>query len=119
MSVRDVPKLPMVRDLPPYLADLAVDGRAAPGQARRLIFEAIKRAADRGEPCPTCEMFREICGFEAVSATVYHVRRLEMLKLIRVRRFNRSREVVITATGKRTAASRETLPQWRERRALR
>ncbi len=103
-----------MRPLPDYLADMATDTRRSAREARGTIYRALFRSARRGAECPTGDMLCEITGL-SLSVTAYHVAQLERHGLIRVWRHQRSRVVEIVATGERTAASRDTLPHWRQR----
>lgn len=105
-----------MRPLPDYLADMVTDKRRPAREARGTIYRALFRSARRGAECPTGDMLCEITGL-SLSVTTYHVAQLERHGLIRVWRHQRSRVVQIVATGERTAASRDTLPHWRERRS--
>lgn len=84
-------------------------------KTERVAYEAIKRAADRCEPCPTCDDLRAILNFDSVSGTVRVVQRLEAKGLIEVRRFQRSRQVRIVETDKWTARPLNCAPHWRDR----
>lgn len=103
-----------MRPLPDYLADMVTDKRRPAREARGTIYRALFRTARRGDECPTGDMLCEITGL-SLPTTTYHVARLERDGLIRVWRHQRSRVVEIVATGERTAASRDTLPHWRQR----
>ncbi len=103
------------RAIPDYMLDLRQDERADALKARAIILEAISRAADRGDICPSGEMLNELTGHSALSTAAYQVRQLEVRGWIKVERFQRSRTVLVVATGRRTAPSRETLPHWRVR----
>lgn len=112
------PRYATPRDIPDYLLDLQADDRVSALEARRIIFEALKRTAERGDICPTTEMLITLCNLEALSTGVYHVRQLEARGRITVVRHQRSRVVSITATGHSTQPSTETLPHWRARGSI-
>ncbi|WP_066807160.1 hypothetical protein [Sphingomonas asaccharolytica] len=100
------------------MMDLQADHRAGPLESRRIILEAISRAAERDDICPSSEILAELTGHASLSTLVYHVRQLEAFGKISVIRYQRSRVVRVSATGKSTARSTETLPHWRARGSI-
>lgn len=112
------PRYATPRDIPDYLLDLQADDRVSALEARRIIFEALKRTAERGDECPNFEILNELCNYSSSSSSPYQVRQLEASGKISVIRYQRSRVVEITSTGHRTKASRETLPHWRARGSI-
>jgi hypothetical protein len=82
------------------------------------VYLAYNRAAELGLPAPTCDELCELLdegdGGPVVATTVNITRRLEKRGLIKVRRYQRYREVQIVATGKWTADARCRTPHWRE-----
>jgi hypothetical protein len=112
------PRFATLRAIPDYLIDLQVYEPVGAHKARQIIFEALSRAADREDTCPTSEMLIELTALQSLSTAVYHVRQLEARGDIAVKRHQRSRVVKIVATGKSTKPSTETLPHWRARGSI-
>lgn len=81
----------------------------------RKIYGAIVSAAEAGLPAPMADDLVEVSGYSAVSSTVDAVRRLEQRGLIEVRRYQRSRQIMIVESGLWTARPLNTAPHWRER----
>lgn len=73
-----------------------------PAQMQR-IYDAIERAANAGEPCPSNGVLAEIAGLSGIGTPSILVKRLEEAGAIEVERGGRSRVVTIGATGRRTA----------------
>lgn len=69
----------------------------------RAIYAELCRAADADEVCPNYLDLNEIAGYESAASSPYSVARLESKGLIRVKRYQRFREVQIVETGKWTA----------------
>jgi hypothetical protein len=69
------------------------------------VYDALCEAAANGEPCPLNLDLEMITGFSSGSMGPVLVARLEAKGLIRVRRYQRFREVQIVATGQWTARS--------------
>lgn len=120
------PRVSTPQPVPEYLLDLQYLGPVAaqrpPTPAngavmRNIILAAISRAAERGETCPSNEVLGELTQL-ALATVAYHVRQLEAFRFIRIKRFQRSRVVVVTSSGRSTAPSRETLPHWRSRGSI-
>jgi hypothetical protein len=82
--------------------------------AKEAIFQRIDQAAQLGEICPTADELAEVAGVESVSTTVALMHMLEDEGRIEVARFQKSRQVTIVATGRRTAEPTNTTPHWRE-----
>lgn len=80
-----------------------------------IVLQALTEAANGERQCPTADDLAELMGGVSVATTVKAVQRLEANGLIKVRRFQRSREVTITASGRRTAPARNKAPHWRHR----
>ena len=74
-------------------------------QNEAIIYDELCRAASAGAVCPNYLDLNELVGFESSSASPNIVARLERKGLIVVRRYQRFREVQITATGEWTARS--------------
>lgn len=79
------------------------------------LLSVLSDAADRGMRCPTNEDLADTLGLRAISAPVYLMDELARRGLIRVERYQRERQVTITATGKATAPVRNPAPHWRDR----
>lgn len=83
-------------------------------QAKESIFQRLDDAAEKGEICPTADDLAEVSGVSSISTTVALMHVLESEGRIEVQRFQKSRRVVITKTGKATAEPRDKTPHWRE-----
>lgn len=81
----------------------------------RLIYGELNRAAVAGQPCPTADDLVEVSGYSSVSSTVEAIQRLERRGVIEVRRFQRSRQIMIVETGQWTARPLNQAPHWRDR----
>jgi len=82
-------------------------------EAKEAIFDRLNLAAERGEICPIADELQEIAGVQSVSTTVALMHSLEEDKRITVERYQRSRVVTITGTGKSTATPNDMTPHWR------
>ena len=80
------------------------------------IYQAIKRAAENGLPCPTNDRLAELAGSVSPSFAVERIKTLAKRNLITVERFQSSRIITIVETGKSTAGERGT-PHWRDKKA--
>lgn len=67
-----------------------------------VIYDALCRAAEAGEPCPLNLDLEMMIGCSSSSGAPTVVKRLEERGLIKVIRFQRFRRVQICATGKWT-----------------
>ncbi|ALC13821.1 hypothetical protein [Sphingopyxis sp. 113P3] len=81
----------------------------------RRIYGALVKAAEAGQPAPIADDLVDISGYSSVSSTVDAVKRLEQRGLIEVRRYQRSRQIMIVETGLWTALPLNTAPHWRDR----
>lgn len=104
--------------IPAYLADLVSDRRCTPHEARGIVYRALVRCANRGAPCPTGEQLAAMVGYETGHGTVELLKRLERIGLIKVSRHQRSRQVTIINTGKKTRPCVNTTPHWRDQRSI-
>lgn len=84
-------------------------------EAKEAIFDRLAEAAQLGEICPTADDLAEVSGVGSVSTTVALMHSLEDEGRIEVARFQKSRQVTITATGQTTAEPENKSPHWRER----
>lgn len=75
---------------------------AALPRSEEVIYRALVEAAERGERCPLNIDLEMLAGYSSCSMGTAVLQRLEKRGLIVVRRFQRFREVQITATGKWT-----------------
>lgn len=94
-------------------------GQAIARAKDQRIYAAMCAAAEAGARAPTADQLCELLdedgsGGPSISGTVLMLRRLEQRGLIRIRRFQRYREVQIVATGKWTAAAPCRTPHWRD-----
>jgi len=82
--------------------------------AERSVLCLLVRAAHWGQPAPTTDKLAEALGDSvSIRSLVKIVRRLEDKGLIAVRRFQRSRQVVVLKTGRATRAPDNQTPHWR------
>lgn len=107
------PRTSVAVSVPDYLRDLIAEDRCNPHEARGRVYRALVRAANRGDACPTNEMFSIIVGYETPHGTVELLKRLERIGLIKVSRHQRSRQVTICNTGKKTRPCTNETPHWR------
>lgn len=94
--------------------------RAAPtmiagAAAEAVVLQALTRAANRNEPCPTNKRLAELLGASSSGAPNSTLQRLEKCGLIKVERYSASRQVTIVATGRRTRAPASAAKHWRDR----
>jgi hypothetical protein len=85
-----------------------------PREAERVIYAEVVRCAEE-----QCEMSKaddlvEMLGASSVSTTVGILQRLERKGLIRIRRFQRSRQVYVVELDKWTREPSNTVPHWRD-----
>lgn len=104
--------------VPDYLRDLIAEDRCNPHEARGRVYRALVRAANRGDHCPTGEQLAVIVGYETGHGTVELLKRLERIGLIKVSRHQRSRQVTICTTGKKTRPCTNETPHWRSIQAV-
>ncbi|MFC4256293.1 hypothetical protein GRI97_10805 [Altererythrobacter xixiisoli] len=71
-------------------------------RSEEVIYRALVEAAERGERCPLNIDLEMLAGYNSCSMGAAVLRRLERRGLIVVRRFQRFREVQITANGQWT-----------------
>lgn len=84
-------------------------------EAKEAIFNRLSQAAEMGQLCPTADDLAEVSGVSSVSTTVALMHSLESEGRIEVQRYQKSRQVMITASGLSTAPPANTAPHWRER----
>lgn len=95
-------------------------GQAIARAKDQRIYAALCEAAEAGARAPTADQLSELLdedgtGGPSISGTMLILSRLEKQGLIRIRRFQRYREVQIVATGRWTAAAPCQTPHWRDR----
>ena len=81
----------------------------------KAILEAVTRAAENGEACPSNAILACITDCESISAPVRNLQMLEKKGLIKVVRFQRARQVTILASGRKTKEPDLKQPHWRSR----
>lgn len=82
----------------------------------RIVLQALVRAANAGQRCPTADDLLELLPhLNSVSTTVVILKRLERKGMIKVDRYQRARRVTILKSGKATAAPSSLAPHWRDR----
>ena len=81
----------------------------------RIVYDALCAAAEADRPCPTQDDLADALGGVSLSTTVAIMQRLERLGLIITKVYQRSRQVVILATGRATRAPKSTAVHWRHR----
>lgn len=79
-----------------------------------MVYRALRDAADAAAPCPTCDELCDLIGCDSSSTPVRIIHQLEARGLIRVKRYQRARQVFVVATGKWTRAPASTSEPWRE-----
>lgn len=84
-------------------------------EAKEAIYDRLNYAAVIGEICPTADELAEVSGVGSVSTTVALMHVLEDEGRIKVERFQKTRQVTITATGQSTAEPSNKSPHWRDR----
>lgn len=70
---------------------------------QQIVYAAILTAAEQGLPCPLNMDLEDLIGSDSTSMGPWIIMRLEQLGLIRVRRYQRFREVYVVELGKWTA----------------
>ncbi len=101
----------MTQDKPRRAAPTMIAGAAA----EAVVLQALTRAANRHEPCPTNSRLAELLGARSSGAPNSTLQRLEKRGLIKVDRYSSSRQVTIVATGRRTRAPASAAKHWRDR----
>lgn len=91
-----------MQKLPDYLTDLETHERRPSKEAQGVLYRALYRVAQRGDPCPTTDQLMQLCGASSNSTVIHHLTMLERRGMIRIARFPRSREVTVMAIGKTT-----------------
>lgn len=79
-----------------------------------MVYRELRRAALAGEPCPTCDALVDLIGANAVATTVNIIRRLETRGLIKVKRYQRTRQVWVAEVDASTAEPSSDAQHWRE-----
>lgn len=79
------------------------------------IYRELVQAAREGRPCPNADQLNEVIDCSSASTSTTIMSRLERYGLIRVDRYQRSRQVHIVATGESTAEPASKVPHWRDR----
>ena len=69
----------------------------------QACYEMLIEAAEMGQPCPVNIDIEVALGYDSCSMGALTITRLERKGLIRVKRYQRFREVQIVETGKWTA----------------
>ena len=69
----------------------------------RIVYDAVRDAAAAGQPCPLNIDLEIMVGCDSCSMGSWLMARLEAKGLIRVRRYQRYREVFVIELGKWTA----------------
>lgn len=79
-----------------------------------MVYRALREAAENGARCPTSDDLCDLIGCEANSTTVRIIQQLERRGLIKVRRYQRARQVFVPEVGKWTRKPEGTAQPWRE-----
>lgn len=90
--------------LPTYrqtLDDVVI--RSGLTDTQTVVYAAIFYAAEMGLPCPKGEELNDLLGYTSDGASRFTVARLEAMGLLKVKRYQRFREVYVVALGKWTA----------------
>lgn len=80
-----------------------------------MVMNELIRCAREGELCPTVTHFAVLLGCSEGGAVVGIMRRLERRGLIRVQRWQKTRQVTICSTGAQTALPKSRAIHWRDR----
>lgn len=91
------------------------DDRRWLAASQSMVLRAIEKAAESDAPCPSnTELGELIAGGSAVVSGAF--RALEKKGFITIRRFSRTRQVTIVATGRVTRHDGDAKPHWRDTR---
>jgi hypothetical protein len=85
-----------------------------PREAERIIYAEVVRCACEQREMATCDDLSDLLGGSAVSTTVGILQRLERKGVIRIKRFQRSRQVYVVELDKWTREPSNTVPHWRD-----
>lgn len=81
----------------------------------QAILNAIEKAARSGEPCPDNATLACIIDASSISSPVAYLKRLEEKGVVRVKRYQRGRQVTIVTSGLSTREPANRQPHWRDR----
>lgn len=81
--------------------------------SREKIYRLLNSAAEAGEQCPTNQEIADLIGYSSTSKSSDAIAALERAGRITVERFQCSRRVTITASGKSTVLTGKRAPHWR------
>lgn len=79
-----------------------------------MIYRAIVRAVQEDRECPTCDDLCDLIGSASVTSSVQIIQRLERKGMIKVRRYQRSRQVYVHALDAWTKEPANKSEPWRE-----
>jgi hypothetical protein len=80
-----------------------------------IVLGMIERAANSGKRAPTCAEIMDVLYCNSDSTPPFTVRSLERKGLIKVKRYQRERQITMVATGMKTAPARNKSKHWRDR----
>lgn len=80
-----------------------------------MVMRELERCANAGELCPTVTHFAVLLDCSEGGTVVGIMKRLEARGLIRVQRYQKTRQVTILATGAQTAEPKSKAIHWRDR----
>lgn len=87
----------------------------APGSREAVVLRMLNAAAEAGVRCPTNQEIADALGMASTGGPARLVAALEDFGVISVRRYQVTRVVTISASGKSTAAPASSQPHWRDR----
>ena len=86
-----------------------------PREAERIVLAEITRCVELRIEMTGNEDLAQLLGDAALSTPPAILNRLERRGVIRVKRYQRSRQIIDLATGMATAEPSNTAPHWRDR----
>jgi DNA-binding MarR family transcriptional regulator len=85
-----------------------------PRKAEQIIYAEVVRCATLDLEMTSCDDLADMLGGAAVSTTVGILNRLEKKGVIRIKRYQRSRQVYVVELDLSTREPRNKTPHWRE-----
>lgn len=85
-----------------------------PREAERLVYAEVVRCVEEEREMTNQDDLAEILGGSSVSTTVGVLQRLERKGLIRIKRYQRSRQVYVVELDRSTKEPANKVPHWRD-----
>lgn len=82
-------------------------------EAESVIYAEVVRCAEQNIEMTKADDLSELSG-KAIATTVWILNRLQCKGLIRIKRYQRSREIYVVAIDKSTKAPANQVPHWRD-----